>query len=180
MVTWRSTRISLLAGNAPCSFAVQKHREIKLLSTTVSAWIRWTNINAESLGWDYLACREQLVLCVANPNSAPPPRNFGASTTALKEREKAILKAKEYHMRPVDGKYPYIALDFRIYFFGLSTSRSGEKVYVVNGRLLHPCRGKRPLCYLQGRWHLRPSWCFRYARTWSLRLWGSTKSPMAR
>lgn len=62
------------------------------------------------------------------PNSAPPSRTFGASTTALKERK--------YHIRPVDGKYPCIALDFCLCFFDLNSSRSGEKGCVVNGRLL--------------------------------------------
>lgn len=57
-------------------------------------------------------------------NSAPPSRNFGESANTLKERKKAIHKAKGYYMLPANGKYQCIALDFRLCFFDLSSSRS--------------------------------------------------------
>ena len=72
------------------------------------------------------------------PDSAPPSRNFGTSKAALKERKKAIRKAKGYHMRPVDSHFQCIDLDFRLCFFDLSSYRRGTKGCVVNGRFLRP------------------------------------------
>ena len=68
------------------------------------------------------------------PSSAPPGRSFGTSKAARTQKKRAIEDAEYYHMKPVDGTYKCLTIDFRLCQFDLSSARRAANGCVVTAR----------------------------------------------
>ena len=77
--------------------------------------------------------------------SDPPDRIFGRSTTPWKDRKLAAGVAQKYHMKPVNGAYECLAIDFRLCHFDLSSARRGANGCVITAQFLPPSVGHSTL-----------------------------------
>ncbi|KAF8309970.1 hypothetical protein F5887DRAFT_1091772 [Amanita rubescens] len=54
---------------------------------------------------------------------------------AREEREAPVANAAEYHMRPVDGEYQRLPIDFHLCHFDISSARRGSGACILRAQL---------------------------------------------